>query len=196
MYWKVEPAMEPLVINRAPGDLELVRAFINSRNIEAETDDLSSPEQLRAWLAGRGLLRGDEPLSPGDFERAIRVRQALHGLVLAHNERRMDAALAALLNRDTAGSMLLVRFAEDGSASLVPGAGGIDGALGRLMAIVYTAMLEGTWHRLKACRNDGCQWAFYDPSRSRSGAWCSMAICGSRLKSKAYRRRHKPAPAH
>src|SRR5256885_5523159 len=45
-----------------------------------------------------------------------------------------------------------------------------------------SAMTDGTWARLKACRNDQCQKAFYDTSKNRSGAWCSMAGCGSRLK--------------
>ncbi|HEX9031302.1 MAG TPA: CGNR zinc finger domain-containing protein [Streptosporangiaceae bacterium] len=34
-----------------------------------------------------------------------------------------------------------------------------------------------------------CHWAFYDRSPTSSGCWCSMAVCGSRAKSRAYRRR-------
>ena len=37
-------------------------------------------------------------------------------------------------------------------AQLAPVASGVDTALGRLLAIVYTAMAEGTWVRLKVCR--------------------------------------------
>jgi predicted RNA-binding Zn ribbon-like protein len=50
-------------------------------------------------------------------------------------------------------------------------------------------MLDGTWERLKACRN--CYWSFYDYSPNRSATWCSMQICGNRQKTRAYRRRHK-----
>ncbi|WP_245775276.1 CGNR zinc finger domain-containing protein [Nonomuraea wenchangensis] len=28
---------------------------------------------------------------------------------------------------------------------------------------------------------DRCQWAFYDHSRSRTGRWCSMRVCGNRV---------------
>jgi predicted RNA-binding Zn ribbon-like protein len=42
---------------------------------------------------------------------------------------------------------------------------------------------------LKICTNDECQWAFYDHSRNRSGAWCTMAVCGNRMKGRAFRRR-------
>ncbi len=55
--------------------------------------------------------------------------------------------------------------------------------------IVFTAMTDGTWARLKTCRNERCQKAFYDTSKNRSGAWCSMAGCGSRFKARAYRHR-------
>jgi predicted RNA-binding Zn ribbon-like protein len=49
------------------------------------------------------------------------------------------------------------------------------------------AMLDGTWSRLKACRE--CRWAFYDHSRNGAGSWCSMAVCGSRVKQRAYHAR-------
>jgi predicted RNA-binding Zn ribbon-like protein len=54
-------------------------------------------------------------------------------------------------------------------------------------------MTDGTWKRLKACRNHGCRWAFYDYSKNRSGSWCSMQLCGNRTKTRSYRRRHAPA---
>jgi predicted RNA-binding Zn ribbon-like protein len=85
----------------------------------------------------------------------------------------------------------VVRFDAAGRSRLEPSASGVDGALGRLLAIVNTAMTDGTWPRLKACRSHACLWAFYDASKNRSGAWCSMAVCGSRSKARAYRRRHR-----
>jgi predicted RNA-binding Zn ribbon-like protein len=74
---------------------------------------------------------------------------------------------------------------------------GIDGALGRLLAIVFRAMNDGTWERLKACPADDCEWAFYDWSKNGSGTWCDMAVCGNRAKARAYReRRQRGAAAH
>jgi predicted RNA-binding Zn ribbon-like protein len=73
--------------------------------------------------------------------------------------------------------------------TLAPQAAGVDGALGRILAIVHEAMSAGTWHRLKACRQ--CAWAYYDYSKNQSATWCSMAICGNRTKTRAYRRRAK-----
>jgi predicted RNA-binding Zn ribbon-like protein len=75
------------------------------------------------------------------------------------------------------------------------GGDGMQAAIGRLLAIAYDAALDGTWQRLKVCRNDTCRWAFYDSSRNRSGAWCTMAICGNRMKGRAFRRRRPVRPA-
>jgi len=80
---------------------------------------------------------------------------------------------------------------DDERIWLEPLAGGVAGALGRILAIVCAATVDGTWARLKACRNDGCQWAFYDASKNRSATWCSMSICGSRTKVRAYRQRRR-----
>jgi predicted RNA-binding Zn ribbon-like protein len=64
-----------------------------------------------------------------------------------------------------------------------------QGGLARLLLIAAAAAGNGTWTRLKACAADDCQWAFYDRSPTRNGRWCTMSICGSRAKSRAYRRR-------
>ncbi len=57
-------------------------------------------------------------------------------------------------------------------------------------AIVHDSIAQGTWSRLKACREHECEWAFYDHTKNRSGAWCSMQRCGNRAKARAFRERH------
>ena len=84
-------------------------------------------------------------------------------------------------------------FDPTGSSRLVPGANGVAGALGTIVAAVHDAVYGGTWTRLKACECGHCRWAFYDASRNRSGRWCSMSVCGSRERSqRAYRRARLP----
>jgi predicted RNA-binding Zn ribbon-like protein len=58
----------------------------------------------------------------------------------------------------------------------------VDGAIGRVLAVVYGAMADGSWERLKACPREVCHWVFYDASRNRSGKWCAMSVCGNRTK--------------
>jgi predicted RNA-binding Zn ribbon-like protein len=72
---------------------------------------------------------------------------------------------------------------------LVPAAGGLDGELGALLALVAAAAAHGSWARLKACRSGTCRWAFYDAARNHSRRWCSMAVCGNRAKARSFRAR-------
>ena len=67
----------------------------------------------------------------------------------------------------------------------------VVGALGRVVAAAFAAMLDGSWHRLKACPRETCGWAFYDRSTNGSATWCSMRVCGGRVKAGAYYRRRR-----
>lgn len=175
----------------APGALALVQDFVNTNDVETKDDAWVNAAGLRLWLSSREMLSEDEPVSDEDLRRARGVREALRALLLANNGAPLDARSVAMLNHVAAGARLVVRFERDGHAQLEPVPSGVDGALGRLLAIVNTSMTDGTWPRLKACRNDTCRWVFYDRSKNRSGTWCTMAVCGSRIKARAYRQRRQ-----
>lgn len=176
----------------APGRLALVQAFVNTLDLETGRDALATPDGLAAWLRGHGLMAPGGGVSQADLERAVAVREALRGLLLVNAGIRAAEGAgrdAETLEQASARGSLVVRFDDGGVTRLEPAAGGVDGALALLLAAVHEARLEGTWGRLKACRNDTCHWAFFDHSKNRSGTWCTMAACGSRLKSRAYRER-------
>ena len=46
------------------------------------------------------------------------------------------------------------------------------------------------WVR-QCARRLGCDWLFVDTSRNHSRRWCSMSVCGSRVKSSRYYRRKR-----
>lgn len=180
---------------RAPGSLLLVQDFVNTRDIEAGSDDIAGATALRSWLGSRALLSPDVAVTPADAARAATFREALRVLLFAHHGEPLDRTALRMLNQAATEAHLSPRFTADGGYRLEPDASGISGALGRIVAAVSEAMDAGTWSRLKACRNDACQWAFYDSSRNRSGSWCTMAVCGNRMKGRAYRRRHREEKA-
>lgn len=167
---------------------------MNTADIESAVDALSDPAALRAWLIGHELIGGDDRCTSADLQRAIAVREALRALLLGHAGEEAGDDAHDVLDGAAQRARFTVRF-EDDHAHLEPTAAGVDGALGRLLAIVTASMADGTWARLKACRSDSCQWAFYDHSRNGSGAWCDMAICGSREKMRTYRRRRRSPAA-
>jgi len=177
----------------APEPLAVVQALVNTQYGQGRYAhaELTSPSHLRAWLVAHGLLEDGAPVTEGDVRRVIQFREALRSLLRANNEMEVLAFPVEVLNHLASAAPLKVRFHDDGQVMLEPDIAGVDGALARLIGVVFTAMINGTWRRLKVCRNERCQKAFYDTSKNRSGAWCSMARCGSRLKARAYRRRSR-----
>lgn len=171
----------------APGELEVVRRFVNTYDAELDTDELGDPGALSGWLAGAGLSEAFDATG-GDVERVRSAREALRVLLFANNGSDQEHEADERLNDALTGSRLEVRF-EDGRAVLEPTGTGVDLALARIGAIVREAMLAGTWERLKACPADDCQWAFYDRSRNRSRTWCNMELCGNRSKVRTFRER-------
>ena len=122
--------------------------------------------------------------------------RVLRELLLSNNDgRSANPTAPAVLNGVAARVGLRLRVGADGLARLEVEGTGADGALGRLLVVVYRAMESGDWWRLKACRNDTCRWAFFDRSKNQSRHWCSMEVCGSRYKAHEYRERHKAARA-
>ena len=171
----------------APGDLELLRAFVNTLDAETGEDELRAPKDLAGWLAGHGLLDG--PTRPADLRRALALREALRATLRTHHGEPADPGAAAVLDDAARRAGLALRFDATGAARVEPAAPGVDGALGRLLAIVKAAQDDRTWARLKVCPAEDCQWAFYDASRNRSARWCTMDVCGNRTKVRRYRER-------
>jgi predicted RNA-binding Zn ribbon-like protein len=174
----------------APGPLEIVRAFVNTRDLEDGTDEIDTPELLGQWLSDRKLTPSRVVPSEEDVKETIETREALRALAWANNGDRVDPADLRTLDRTAERARLTLRFESGADVALHPRASGVRGALGTIVSIVADSMKEGTWTRLKACRNEECGWAFYDHARNRSAKWCTMAVCGNRMKARAFRARH------
>lgn len=172
------------------GSLRLVREFVNTYDLEGDTEALGSPDDLTKWLRHNGLL-GVSEAGPADHARGIELREAIRELLAANHEGSASPAAAARLTAAARRARLHPEFTASGSSVLVPGASGVDAALGSLLVVITEAMADGRWRRLKVCRNDACRWAFFDTSRAGAGKWCSMAICGNRSKAAAWRARRR-----
>ena len=176
----------------APGDLAVVRAFVNTLDLDDGLDQIATPRELVAWLSGHELLEEEVDARPGDVRRATLFREALRELLLSNNDGRpVPRDAVHTLDDVAARARVRLRVGSTGATRLESEGSTVDAALGRLLVIVYRAMEDETWLRLKACRDDTCRWAFFDHSKNRSGHWCSMEVCGSRHKARQYRERHK-----
>jgi len=179
----------------APPPLDLVQDFVNSEIPEWAQDDIAAPDQLERWLRGRALLEDDERVDAAAFVAARELRAALRTLALSNTLGEPPVEGVRLsLGAALSGVSLGVAVDETGRLAPAPTGVGAQRALASLVAIVLEAQASGVWERLKACRKESCRWLFYDGSRNRSSSWCSMSICGNRVKTAAYRRRRSAAP--
>jgi predicted RNA-binding Zn ribbon-like protein len=188
-----QPSSEPQPANRtpAPGGLQLVQAFLNTWDIEQHVDELTTPARLREWLAERRLATLSLRVTRSDLADARALRESLRSLAKANNGMPREADALETLNRIARAANLHLRFNKEGTLRPLPSGSGVAKALGTLLTAVADAQAEGTWRRLKACRQDDCHWVFYDNSKNATGAWCSMSICGARAKMRMYRRRRQ-----
>ncbi|TMC52872.1 MAG: hypothetical protein E6J20_10345 [Chloroflexi bacterium] len=177
----------------ASGELGLVQAFVNTVDMVPLKEELTDPNTLKAWLVANGLLDASHPVGESDLKHAIAVREAMRGVIGGNSGYPVYPVALATLNEAAAASRLRMRFAPGGRPRLEPEVSGAVGALGRLVATLYSAMQGQDWERLKLCRSGECRWAFYDRSKNHSSRWCTMASCGNREKARRFRKRERAA---
>jgi len=180
---------DPSESKAAPMPLLLVQAFLNTRDLEAETDVLSNADAARAWLQAAGLLPRRSSLEPAGLSLALEVREGLRSLLASNG----DGAGPGALQRLTETHRLQMTVDDHGVFAVenAPRDDGLEDRLFGLLLIVHNAQQHGTWTRLKACANPECGWVYYDRSRNQQGNWCDMAVCGNRLKNRALRARQR-----
>jgi len=176
---------------KATGELGLVQAFVNTVDLMPGDEELKDPNTLQAWLVANGLLDPSQPVDEADLRHAIAVREVMRGLIGGNSGLRVYPVDLATLTKAAGESRLRMRFGPDGKPRLEPEAPGAAGAIGRLVAALYSAMQDEGWDRLKLCSSDPCRWAFYDRSKNQSSRWCKMASCGNREKARRFREAHK-----
>lgn len=173
----------------APGKLEAVRQFVNTIDFEDGRDELASPARLADWLACHSLPTGGS-LSDLDLLGMRAFRECLRDLCYANNgqgaAKEAWQALAVFARRATIG---LTVDPLAGRLGLAPRGAGLETPISAIFGIIYDAIAAGQWARLKACRKESCRFAFFDSSKNSSGAWCSMAVCGNRVKAQRRRAR-------
>jgi predicted RNA-binding Zn ribbon-like protein len=177
----------------APGALALVQDFINSTELPGGWDELGDLSLATTWLRAHGF-----EFTPGEAQRRRIVETRLHlrTLLGVNNQQPLPEAAATKLAKLLNTADVRPVVGADG-VRLAAAADGVDGFLATILAALVESRIDGTFRRLKVCRDDTCQWAFYDNSKNACGTWCSMQTCGSRAKARAYRerQRHEGSPA-
>jgi predicted RNA-binding Zn ribbon-like protein len=172
----------------ATGDIGLVQAFVNTADLQDGPEELEDSNTLQAWLVAKGLLDSSQTADASDLKHAIALREAIRNVIGASSGlSRIYPVDVATLNGTASASGLRMRFGAEGKARLEPESPGVVGAMGRIVATLYSAMEDPDWTRLKLCSSPPCRWAFYDRSKNHSSRWCTMASCGNREKARRFR---------
>ncbi len=169
-----------------------MQLFVNTADREHGREWLGTPEELREWIAGAGLGPVAH-VGEAELRLARELREALRALAEANAGAPVSAEAVGVVNHFARASGLSVGLDETATVRFDGAAASFDGVVCRLLGVVFEAMVDGSWQRLKACPQ--CRWAFYDYSRNRSASWCSMQLCGGRAKARAYRARRAGSKA-
>ncbi|WP_029900146.1 CGNR zinc finger domain-containing protein [Nocardia brasiliensis] len=194
--------------DNAPPALHRIVEFVNTRR--ADGDHLTTPAHLLTWLNTHDLRQPapdptDVLVAPGTpnaadaggLQRALSLREGLRALLAGNNAAPVPSPRPDGLDpqafqkcRTLTDMLPLVLDITGPQPRLVPHTDDpVDFALATMLADVFAAVSAGTWNRMKACREPSCRWAFYDHSRNRGRTWCSMNVCGNRVKVRASHRR-------
>jgi predicted RNA-binding Zn ribbon-like protein len=177
----------------APGNLELVREFVNTLDVLPDTDEIGDPASLAFWLAEHRLVATLPTLTDEDLTRARRFREALRAMLLTNAGFPLAPKAVEAFDGAAGSARFRVRANETGRLELLPtDADGLGHAIGRVTSIALAAQQGGTWPRLKVCAE--CHWALYDHTKNRSAAWCGSQ-CGARVRARRHRRRRREESA-
>ncbi|MCS5723466.1 CGNR zinc finger domain-containing protein [Herbiconiux sp. CPCC 203407] len=161
-------------------DEELLLTLLNSAPVieGVPTDGLdgaAGQDLARSW-GGTG--------SADELARLRRVRQALQTIV-RDGDGGAVSELAGILD----DAVRTPRVTPDGVIweLQVPE----DDRLAAGAVLAWSAVITEFPGRLRACANHECSQFLVDHSRPGTAKWCSMAVCGNRMKARTHARRAK-----
>lgn len=97
-------------VKKAPGDLEIVRAFVSTVPRGKRGDELATPERLGRWFEQRGLLDAGVALGNEELRRALGLRRGLRALTLANSGVEADAERLERIAETAAAGRFALRF--------------------------------------------------------------------------------------
>ncbi|MDT5019187.1 MAG: hypothetical protein QOD39_5347 [Mycobacterium sp.] len=167
------------VVAVGPEDEELLLDLLNTTPVVdgVPQDTLADRRQARAWMRERRIAPTDAQLMS-----LIDVRSVLQRVV------RGDETPTALRRFLTAVTMSPVAAGGGLDWRLVAN-GGSGGAVRAVLG--WDALRISSPGRLRPCANAECRLFLIDRSRPNNARWCSMAICGNRMKARRHYRRTK-----
>jgi predicted RNA-binding Zn ribbon-like protein len=128
------------------------------------------------------------------FDQALALRATILSMLEAMATRRpLQAGWVAAVNQALAwgaGATRLERQPSGWRLGFTPSWTEPFRALAPIARSIADLAVRGRGIEIRKCANPRCILYFRDRSRSRRRRWCSMAVCGNRMKVAAHTRRH------
>lgn len=161
-----------------PEDERLLLALLNSTPVvEGRPEDrLAVPGDVPGWFRGEAGTTVDEAEHPA----LVRARDLLQDVVRGGREL---TDLAPLLD----GVGRVPRMTDHGITWSLDVPDGRRTAARAVLA--WDRLAREMPGRLRPCANTECRLFFVDRSRPGTGRWCSMAVCGNRMKARRHQAR-------
>jgi predicted RNA-binding Zn ribbon-like protein len=138
-------------------------------------DDLAELKTARAWMRERGIAATKAELAALLGARAI-LQKVVRGEA---KPTALQKFLDTVRLRPTAG--------RDGVEWHLMADAGVKGAVRAVLA--WDGLRIASPGRLRPCANTECRLFLIDRSKPNTARWCSMAICGNRMKARRHYRR-------
>jgi predicted RNA-binding Zn ribbon-like protein len=128
------------------------------------------------------------------FDRALELRGTVRAILEALAARRpLQAGWVAAVNQALGWGTGASRLVRQGRGWRLAFASTLTEPLRALAPIARSAadlIAQGRGALVRKCANPRCVLYFRDTSRTRRRRWCSMAVCGNRMKVAAHTHRH------
>jgi hypothetical protein len=144
-------------------------------------DELADADAGLRWLTGHG-----QPDSEDEWRALLDVRSALQDVVRGEG---VPASLARFVDGVRYGASLV----GDGIAWTLDLPEGRSAAARAVLA--WDALRVSSPGRLRPCANTECRLFLIDRSKPNRARWCSMAVCGNRMKARRHYQRAREASA-
>jgi predicted RNA-binding Zn ribbon-like protein len=166
-----------------PDEEMLLLDLLNTTPVidNATYDELSSLKVSRSWMLQHGVAPSNAELAALRHSRSI-LQAVVRG------EKTPDA-LRPYLDK----VILRPAIADDGLSWHTVVDKGFHGAVRAVLA--WDMLRINLPGRLRPCENDECQLFLIDHSKPNTARWCSMAICGNRMKARRHSRRRRSEPS-
>lgn len=169
-----------------------VRHFMHHGVQQVQSDALTDPRELAAWMSQRGLLVVDTRISPAMFDAALQLRKSVRAYLACDPiERRKNRDAVRSLNSALRTFPLVVEARNEPDMALVAAGSDPLAGLSAIAAELYVGSVKGTLDRLKMCAAEECRRVFFDRSKPSTRRWCMSTLCGNRTKTRTYRERHR-----